>query len=232
MTTVAAFRDHLGAVAIASDRQLSTNVKMRIRKVARAGRFAVAGTGLGLIVTVLRDLGSDDDEAVSDFAARAFTAWEAAGQVRTGDNDKTWNMSFLMVEPGQGPWRVCGDQSIAQVDEGYDAIGSGSDVAIGVLYVARAEKWDARRALRTAVEAAVHHDLWTGGAVDVVVFGAPKASTPEAEPTATEDQWHWTGGAPTMCEDPQGCRAVMSCMHGCGAFRERPEEAAEATLGG
>ena len=175
MTTVATFMDHLGAVAIASDRQISSNIKMRLMKISRSGRFALGGTGAGLIVTVLRDLGNaGPSESAPHLASRAFKAWETAGQVRTGENDKTWNMSFLMIEPGEKPWRACGDQSVAQMDEGYDAIGTGAEIAIGVLYVARQEKWPAMLAAETAVLAAVHHDVWTGGKVDVVVLAAPE----------------------------------------------------------
>ncbi len=177
MTTVVAFMDHLGNVGVASERQVSSDVKMRVKKLARSGRFATAGTGLALIVAVLRDLGEDPGESAHHLAARVFKAWEAAGQPRTGAHDKTWNMSFLMIEQGQKPWRATGDQSVYQVDEGYDALGTGAEVAIGVLHAARKERWSARKAVKAAIEAAIAHDIWSSGPIDVVVFKPPDVTT-------------------------------------------------------
>ena len=174
MTTVAAFIDSTGVVAIASDRALTGTVMSYRKKLFQVGEMAVSGTGLGILYHTLESLRAGDLATPPALRDAVFSAMKESGQAISGEADKSMNFCMLVVEPGQAPHRIGGDKSIYQCLDGYEAIGTGEAVATGVLYVARKNGWSAANAVRAAVKAAIRHDPWSGGEVDVIVFEKPE----------------------------------------------------------
>ncbi|MEE4360862.1 MAG: hypothetical protein V2I63_04990 [Pseudomonadales bacterium] len=78
-----------------------------------------------------------------------------------GDLDST----FLVICPG-GLFHVASDLSVTRFEQ-YFAIGSGAPLAMGALHALWASEQDAGALATGAVEAAITHDLYCGGPVNL-----------------------------------------------------------------
>ena len=164
MTTIAAFLDHKGNVAIASDGSVTTafivDMGSKLYRVRDGDSPLVVGCAGALpSVQLLVPYRAEEEIDVAAAASACALAWRqqlkdiGAGKV---DDAGTWTTSAMgiMVGKGQKPWRLWGDGSAHECLDGFVASGSGEEVAMGVLYLARVCQIDAEDAVRQAVEAA------------------------------------------------------------------------------
>lgn len=175
MTTAAAFLDTYGAVAIAADTCVSRGAQYTSSKLFRVGELWVATAGAGVGCRFLRAAAADPVPPTYDglcvLSDRLVAWWKGLGGGRVDDGG-TWiaDVVLLAIGAGQPPWLLDTDGEVVQPDEGYVAIGSGTDHATGALWCGRHLDWSAEDAVRHAVLAAGKHDPFTRGCV-VEVLG-------------------------------------------------------------
>jgi len=172
MTTIAAFMDDKGRVAIAADRAWSNDRVTYHTKLFKVGHMAVGISALDVMASVIADLAKMDEPPATprELAKAAYAAYKESGQERSGEHDKQYNAHMIIIEPGERPWSAPGSGGVMQYGDAYASTGTGENIALGTLFTARRNNWTATRAARFAVEAAVHHDPWSGGKVDIIVF--------------------------------------------------------------
>ncbi len=173
MTTIAAFRDSGGAVAIATDLAVTgPAIQFHVEtKMARVGPFLVAWSGLPMVGRFLATTSVDRVELL----ASSLVAWMTArGHGKQDpDGDMYINASLVVVradgEEPSGPWIVTADGSVLCPTEGYVSCGTGQELAYGAMHLARRLEWSAFGAVKGALLAAGYHDPYTDGLVAVDV---------------------------------------------------------------
>ncbi len=166
MTCIAAFTDHVGMTAIGCDTGMSGAFRSELpTKIFRVGPMRVGLTGPTTFDRWAAECVAETPEQLAD----DWSAWARArghGEVRDG----IWSLGAcaLAVQPRKiSEVYACG--SVVEPSEGYSAAGSGAEVAIGVLWLARQQQLPAECAVRCAIEAAIAHANGCHGRVIVEV---------------------------------------------------------------
>ena len=171
MTTIAAFVDGGGKVAIAADRQFSGHVTHNCQPKIRRFGYLVAGfSGPSVVYSFEGKAGGypASEAGCAQFAADFRQFFVDKGHVKVGDSGTNNAPGYaLVVWPGA--IRLVDFDGGILVPDHYSAIGSGLEVAFGAFHVARAMGVTGRWAVEAALAAAVAHDPWTGGSVSVWV---------------------------------------------------------------
>lgn len=167
MTCIAAYT--LGGVtAIGCDSEAAGDYRTRLStKLYTVGAMTVGLTGSTTWNRFLRESTATTPEELVD----AWADWaKARGHGTTTDGVWHLDSAGLVATPGRIA-EVYPTGSVESPIEGYAAIGSGAEVAIGVLHVARRQRWAPEDAVRLAVEAAISHARGCGGWPVVHVLG-------------------------------------------------------------
>lgn len=104
----------------------------------------------------------------TDFTKAYRTVLREGGALKTENgieraDDSTW----LMVGHAGRPFVIHSDFQVAETSDGYIAIGSGDDLALGALYATRRTRHPRKR-LRTALEVACKFNIGCGGPFTIV----------------------------------------------------------------
>lgn len=185
MTTIAAFIDHDGSVAIAADRGVTfSGIMFPQRKLYQVGGAFVAATGGTLVYRFLREwtdhpLG-DTAEAMEHLSDSFRKWWRDRGNGKPDDQYGVVNVDTAMIAVvrGQAPHVLHLDGSTSQPQCGYFAVGSGYELAMGALHVARRKKLEAGAAVTDALMAACTHDAGTSWPFDCVTMDSPSQNHP------------------------------------------------------
>jgi len=166
MTTIAAFLDHKGNVAIGADTALTGRAQYNVKtKLFKVGDLWATLTGPSNAYRNLKSLSKEKDEAPGSPGELTDCVLQAMKDLGSGqtDSDGDWSVNFAMIiiKKGKNPYRGAGDGSLTQYEQGYCAAGSGHEIALGVLHVARAQKWSAKKAVTRALQAACDHDPYS-----------------------------------------------------------------------
>lgn len=159
MTCIAAYTLD-GVTAIGCDSEAASDYRTRLStKLYVVGAMTVGLTGSTTWNRFLRQCRATTPEELVD----AWAEW-ARARGHGATTDGVWHLdgAGLVATPG---WiaEVYPTGSVEEPIEGYAAIGSGAEVAIGVLHVARRQRWAPEDAVRLAVEAAISHARGCGG---------------------------------------------------------------------
>lgn len=172
MTVIAAYVDRHGATAIGSDTECASSYRFEVGpKVHRWGPWWCGSCGSALWRRFLAVAPAEDFEPAR--FADAWVEWaRARGHGGNHGGDHQWlNGSWLMARHGEIV-AVGADGSITTHDR-YAAIGSGEEIAVGAMFLARRAGWSARCAVKGAVDAAVAHAAGCGGRAHVELCEAP-----------------------------------------------------------
>lgn len=135
-------------------------------KVCKNGRFAIGLSGtLRMAQLVQYDFAPPDDESnlydmrymVSAFVPALRSCLKDAGHA-TIDNNKEGHDSYFLVGVRDKLYRVGSDYAVLRCADRFDAIGSGGDFALSLLWyhLKHYEAIHARKVLTLALEAAAH----------------------------------------------------------------------------
>ena len=160
ITVIAAFVDHDGRSAIASDTGYSTEVLQEVvaGKIVRVGAALVGLSGTALWARFLRGAEPVHEPSDVELLADAWIAWaKARGHGSVENRDFLINGRFVVLLRGR-IYSVGPDGDVIE-HERYTAAGAGCDVAMGVLYALshRHPETPAEVAVTLAVEAAMAH---------------------------------------------------------------------------
>lgn len=168
MTCIAAFTDEYGVTAIACDTAMTGPYRATCpTKIFAVGPMWVGVAGQTTWHRFLRECVAATPGELAD----AWNRWareRGHGEVSRG----TWGLQAeaLCVAPGVfSEVFPCG--SVESPADGYSALGSGAEVAIGVLWFARRHQMRAADAVRNAVLAAIAHAQGCGGEAVVQLVG-------------------------------------------------------------
>lgn len=181
MTCIAAIKEKDGTIYMAADRQSTAgNMKMASSepKVFVRGEFAYGVTGAHRIANILRYAFKEPPKAVGQslmdyFVNSWIPTWTEClhhhGQKQIVHN-VTHSEAWLMIGHEGKLMMMAGDFTIIEEEHPYAAIGSGGDFAKGALNVMRqsSDTQNANITLRKAVLAAIEHDTYCSGPVDII----------------------------------------------------------------
>lgn len=202
MTTIAAYlNDETGAVAIASDGLWISSIKVisgpKFRKYHPDGPegspIYIGWSGSTTVAQWFDDharqggLPEGDTETIARHCARwvAENMREKGWGKQDGRGDFSVSASGLLVRAGQRPWLLYGCGAALQPETPYAAVGTGSEVAMGVLWVVDTTTHsDVDTAVELALKAAIEIDPWTGGGpyVEVLQLAGKVVPTPKEAP--------------------------------------------------
>jgi ATP-dependent HslUV protease subunit HslV len=150
---------------------------MTVSKVRRVGSALVGSTSWALYDNLLTDyLGKKKSVRLSerqDIFRFFVDFWHALHKRYSLVNDQcdekdspfgNLDASFLVVTR-KSIFHVSSDMSVVEFLK-FDAIGSGADFAVGAMHVLYEQKLSAGEIARHAVEAAIAHNIYCGGAVE------------------------------------------------------------------
>lgn len=173
MSVIAVARDNDGRIFAAADSMVSTGDTITLRrtppKVFKWGNFIMGGVGDILVPQLIYS--HFEPPAMSDYETFQYITGPFIDKLRKLLKDKEVNLegqdSDGIVCFRKRIFHIGSDFSITEVAEPWTAIGSGQDVALGVLAATRNWKDTARR-VREAVRWTSHYITSVGGPITEV----------------------------------------------------------------
>lgn len=179
MTVIAAYLDaETGRAAIASDSEMTkNNIRQRTRrKFLRLGEALVGVAGdssyLRFLETVEDELSHEADayEWACSLAELAFNFKKPITTTDGGQEEQIIELEMLVVTRST-IHEMSHFKNVVEITDGYAAVGSGGDVALGALALAHRFELAPDEAVLLAVEAAKEHGEGCGGKAHLGCLG-------------------------------------------------------------
>jgi ATP-dependent protease HslVU (ClpYQ) peptidase subunit len=168
MTTIAAYIDSDGNTAIAADRRACygmTVYSLQRSKIVKVGPWSIGVCGAEFVIGILDSLEIAGEWSPQTIADHLVETLREASRLVEGELPA----NLLIARRGE-VWIVDDSGGAMQVD-GYAAIGSGSDYAMGLMSMAhQVTEPHAGRVASMAIAAASTHDPFTDDDIDVMVL--------------------------------------------------------------
>lgn len=178
MTTIAAYVDKDGTRGMIADSAVTGNVQhmMKRSKLFEVGALVVGTSGM-LPPIMANKKYPATETGVRRFVADFKKTVMDAGHGESSDGLLLAPMEAIIIGKGLGPYKMGPYFELFEPLEEYCAIGSGGELALGVLHMCRENDVDAEKALASAAQAASAHDPGTGDPawLTLLALDPPKA---------------------------------------------------------